>query len=109
MVSTVSTGVSSSTGAKRSVVLKLLRENRPAPIGEFSIQRLAIFGSVARDEAGSQSDVDIVVEVDSTIGLDFVTLADRLEDLIGHKVDQVSRRGIKPLLWTRIERELIDV
>ena len=109
MVSTVSTGVSSSTGAKRSVVLKLLRESRPALIREFSIQRLAIFGSVARDEAGSQSDVDILVEVDSTIGLDFVALADRLEDLIGHKVDQVSRRGIKPLLWTRIERELIDV
>ena len=35
-----------------------------------------IFGSVARDEAGSQSDVDILVEVDSTIGLDFATLAD---------------------------------
>ena len=68
-----------------------------------------IIGSVARDEAGSQSDVNILVEVDSTIGLDFVTLAERLEALLGHRVDLVSRRGTKPLLWTRIERELIDV
>lgn len=90
MVYTGSTGVSSSTGPKRSAVLKLLRESRPALIREFSIQRLAIFGSVARDEAGSQSDVDLLVEVDSTIGLDFVTLADRLDALIGHKVNLVE-------------------
>ena len=44
-----------------------------------------------------------------SIGLDFVTLADKLEELIGHKIDLVSRRAIKPLLWKKIERELIDV
>ena len=91
------------------MVVKLLRENRFALEREFPLRRLALFGSVARDEASEQSDVDILVEVDPSIGIGFVTLAERIESLIGHKVDLVSRRGIKPLLWKQIERELIDV
>ncbi len=82
----------------RNTVLRLLRESKPALKREFPLSRLALFGSVARDEADEQSDVDILVEVEPSIGLGFVTLAERLESLIGHKVDLVSRRGIKPLL-----------
>ena len=93
----------------RDAVLRVLRASKPALEQEFSVWRLALFGSVARDEADEQSDVDILVEVEPSIGLGFVTLAERLESLLGHKVDLVSRRGIKPLLWKRIERELIDV
>ena len=93
----------------RDAVLRVLRESKPALEQEFPVWRLALFGSVARDDADEQSDVDILVEVEPSIGLGFVTLAERLESLLGHKVDLVSRRGIKPLLWKRIERELIDV
>ena len=94
---------------RRDAVLRVLRESKPVLEQEFPVWRLALFGSVARDEADEQSDVDILVEVEPSIGLGFVTLAERLESLLGHKVDLVSRRGIKPLLWKRIERELIDV
>ena len=94
---------------RREAVLRVLRESKPSIEQEFPVWRLALFGSVARDEADEQSDVDILVEVEPSIGLGFVTLAERLESLLGHKVDLVSRRGIKPLLWKRIERELIDV
>ena len=93
----------------RNTVLRVLRENKSALEREFPLGNIALFGSVARDEASEQSDVDILVEVDPSIGISFVTLAERLESLIGHKVDLVSRRGIKRLLWERIERELIDV
>ncbi len=64
---------------------------------------------MARGEAREQSDIDIVVDVEPKIGIGFVTLAERFESLLGHKVDLVSRRGIKPLLWKRIEPDLIDV
>ena len=94
---------------RREAVLRVLRESKPSLEQEFPVWRLALFGSVARDEADEQSDVDILVEVEPSIGLGFVTLAERLESLLGHKVDLVSRRGIQPLLWKRIERELIDV
>ena len=43
-----------------------------------------------------------------SIGLRFVTLAERLEQLLGRPVDLVSRRAIKPSLWKGIEPELID-
>ena len=94
---------------ERETVLKRLRENKPILEREFPLHRIALYGSVARDEASEQSDIDIVVEVEPRIGLGFVTLAERFESLLGHKVDLVSRRGIKPLLWKRIEPDLIDV
>jgi len=60
-------------------------------------------------EAGPQSDVDILVDVDGSIGLEFVTLAERLEAALGRKVDLVSRRALKPAMRRLIEREAIDV
>jgi hypothetical protein len=76
---------------------------------EFPVRRMALFGSVVRGEATEASDIDILVEVDPSIGLRFVTLAERLEQLLGHKVDMVSRRALKPSLWKQIEPELVDV
>ena len=76
---------------------------------EFPLRRLALFGSYARGtQISGKSDVDILVEVDPSIGLGFVSLAERLEEILGQRVDLVSRRAIKPSLWRRIEPELID-
>ena len=70
---------------------------------------MALFGSWARDEQTETSDVDILVDVDPSIGLRFVTLAERLEALLGQPVDLVSSRAVKPGLLKQIEDELIDV
>jgi predicted nucleotidyltransferase len=53
--------------------------------------------------------VDILVEVDPSIGLRFVTLAERLESLLDQHVDLVSSRAVKPNLLKQIQAELIDV
>jgi predicted nucleotidyltransferase len=90
-------------------ILARLRAGLPALKREFPLRRLALFGSVARGEASTGSDIDILADVEPSIGLDFVTLAERLEELTGHKVDLVSRRAIKPLLWKQIEPDLVDV
>ncbi len=76
---------------------------------EFPLHGMALFGSTARGEAGPRSDVDILVDVDGSIGLEFVTLADRLEAALGRKVDLVSRRALKPGLRSLIEEEAINV
>jgi predicted nucleotidyltransferase len=52
--------------------------------------------------------VDVLVEVDGSIGLRFVDLADEIERALGRRVDLASRGAIKPSLWTRIEPELVD-
>jgi uncharacterized protein len=93
----------------RQIILERLRTIKPALQQEFPLRRLALFGSWARDEQTDTSDVDILVDVDPSIGLRFVTLAERLELLLEQHVDLVSSRAVKPNLLKQIEAELIDV
>ena len=93
----------------RQNILKRLRTIKPILQQEFPLRRMALFGSWARDEQTETSDVDILVEVDPSIGLQFVTLAERLEALLDQRVDLVSSRAVKPGLLKQIEAELIDV
>jgi predicted nucleotidyltransferase len=95
--------------SERENILQRLRAGLPALKREFPLHGLALFGSMARGDTLAGSDIDILADVEPSIGLDFVTLADKLEELTGHKIDLVSRRAIKPRLWKEIERELIDV
>ena len=92
----------------REQILRMLREQRALLSQRYPIRRLALFGSWARGEAREDSDVDVLVEVDPSIGLRFVELGDELERALGRRVDLVSRRAIKPSLWQQIEPELID-
>jgi predicted nucleotidyltransferase len=89
-------------------ILAILREQHTLLGRRYPIRRMALFGSWARGEAREDSDVDVLVEVDPSIGLRFVDLGDELEKVLGRRVDLVSRRAVKPSLWARIEPELID-
>ncbi len=84
---------------ERETILQRLRESKPALVRQFPLRRLALFGLFARGDATPRSDIDILVDVEPSIGLEFVTLADQLEALPGHEVDLVSRRAVKPMLW----------
>jgi uncharacterized protein len=86
-----------------------LRRARPELEREFGVRRLALFGSHARGDATAASDVDVLVEVDSAIGLRFVDLAERIEALLGVPTDVISRRAISARHWVENESELIDV
>jgi predicted nucleotidyltransferase len=89
-------------------ILHALHEQRLLLTRRFPIRRLALFGSWARGEAREDSDVDVMVDVDPSIGLGFIELAEELERALGRRVDLVSRRAIRPAYWKRIELELID-
>ena len=56
---------------------------------------LALFGSFARDEQTSASDVDLLVSFSEPVGFAFIHLADHLEILLGRRVDLVASDGIK--------------
>jgi len=90
-------------------LIRRLGEMLPDLKQEFPLKSMAVFGSVARGESTPDSDLDILVDVDRSIGLEFVTLAERLEKDLGRKVDLVSRRSLRPSLWKRIEPELVHV
>ncbi len=94
---------------KREKALRILSENREE-IEEFGVVRLAIFGSVARDEAGPESDVDVLVELDpgARVGLfEFVRLKMRLEELLGSPVDLVTKDSLKERLRDEVLEEAI--
>lgn len=76
---------------------------------KYKIKGIGIFGSYANGMADEKSDVDILVDFSEPIGLDFVTLADELEDLLGVKVDLVSLNAIKPRLMPYVKESLVYV
>jgi hypothetical protein len=67
---------------------------------------MAIFGSVSRGDDTTESDVDILVELNQPIGIEFIDLADELQEILNKKVDLVSRKGIKNRYFKHIKNEL---
>ncbi|MBP6001967.1 MAG: nucleotidyltransferase family protein [Pyrinomonadaceae bacterium] len=72
----------------------------------FSVKNLAVFGSYARNEQRSDSDVDILVEFNAPVGIEFIDLGNYLERILGLRVDLVSRNGIKPKYLDQIRDDL---
>ena len=70
---------------------------------------MAIFGSYSRREQNDSSDLDILVEFSDRIGVRFIDLAEELENVVGLKVDLVSKKGIKEKYLKLIDSDLIDV
>jgi len=89
----------------RDDVIRQLKVNLNR-FSEFKIKSLAIFGSVARDEAKPNSDVDILVEFEGPATFDlYMELKLFLEDLLGRPVDLVTRKGVRPELAPYVEQE----
>jgi predicted nucleotidyltransferase len=86
----------------REDILSILKQQKPEWEKRFKLKRIALFGSFARGDQTENSDDDDMVEVDPSIGLKFVTLADSIEASIGIPTDVVSKRGIKPRYWAVI-------
>ena len=91
---------------KRGEALRIISLHEEE-IKRFGVRRLALLGSVARDEAGPESDVDVPVEFDNRpIGLsEFVDLQRYLESILNVPVDLVTEDGLKQQLRENILRE----
>lgn len=76
---------------------------------DYPIKSMAIFGSYSRKDQNDSSDLDILVEFSDKIGIRFVDLADDLENIVGFKVDLVSKRGVKEKYLKSIDSELVYV
>jgi len=95
---------------KNTEIIQLLRQHRDELRKQFGVKSLAVFGSVARGEAGPDSDVDILVEFEGRATFDrYMGLKFFLEDLLGRRVDLVTRKALKPRMRPYVEREAIYV
>ena len=89
----------------RETVIRRIKEHS-ADLALFKIKSLAIFGSVARGEARKDSDVDFLVEFQGPAKFDqYMGLKLFLEDLLGCRVDLVTRKAVRRELVSTIEQE----
>ena len=94
----------------RSRALELLTQSKPTLAARYGVTQLALFGSIARDAAGSNSDIDILVAFDGPatseryFGVQFY-----LEDLFGSPVDLVTEKALREELRPFIEKEAVRV
>jgi len=94
---------------QREDVLKLIADNREA-ISTLGVKSLALFGSLARGDAGPESDVDILVEFQGPSTFDrYMDLKFFLEELLNRPVDLVTRKALKTRLRPHVEKEAIYV
>ena len=77
---------------QRAAVLEQLRRFKQARGVDFRVSRLGVFGSVARDDAGAESDVDIVFETDDPNLFRTAHLRQELEEWLGSPVHIVRLR-----------------
>lgn len=84
----------------------ILHKHKPVLVEKYGIKTLGIFGSYARNEQEECSDVDILVDFNQPVGIEFIDLAEELESILGTKVDLVSKKGIKKDYFKFIEKDL---
>ena len=90
-------------------IVRKLKAVKPELQETYHIRKIGIFGSYSRGDYREDSDIDILVELGAPLGFGFVRLAQRLEEILGKKIDLVSKDAIKPRLWKYIEQDVVYV
>jgi len=94
----------------RQLAIELLSAHKAVLAARFGVLDLALFGSTARNTAGADSDVDLLVEFDGPATSDkYFGVQFYLEDLLGQRVDLVTQKALRPELRPFIEREAVHV
>jgi predicted nucleotidyltransferase len=95
---------------RRNEVILRLKQHRDELAKQYGVQSLALFGSVARDQATDSSDIDLLVEFNRPTGFfGLFALQDRLEALLDCPVDLGTPDSLKPRLKSSIQAEKIHV
>jgi predicted nucleotidyltransferase len=94
------------TVSNADTMISTIREHGEEIRLEFGVARLGVFGSRARGETRSDSDLDVLVEFARPTFRNYMGLKRFLEDLVGVQVDLVSAAALKPLLKEHVMREV---
>jgi hypothetical protein len=95
---------------KKQQAIQSLKENKALLSERFGVNRLALFGSTARDTATDKSDIDILVSFNGPASANnYFGVQFYLEDLFGCHVDLVTEKALRVELKPYIESEAIDV
>lgn len=92
---------------RRDDAIRLLKQAEPE-LRARGVRSLALFGSTARDEAGPDSDVDVLVELDETRRMSLFDLSEikfYASGVLGHPADVAIRKSIRPAYRAGIEAD----
>lgn len=79
-------------------------------LDRLGVAELAVFGSVARDEANPDSDIDVLVDFRNPATLSgYVELKSLLESLLGRTVDLVTRKSLRAHVRSHVEKDAVRV
>src|SRR5690242_9920040 len=92
-----------------TIIKNALEEIKPELTNKYYVSSIGLFGSVVRDDFTPSSDIDIIVEFSQPIGIEFIDLADFIEQKLKKTIDLVSKRGIKEKYYRAIESEIVYV
>jgi len=89
-------------------ILEFLRNNKKFLQKKYKIKKIALFGSVARDEATQNSDIDILVDMPPSFD-NFFDLKYFLEDALKAKVDLIKENKLRAFIKDKIKKDIIYV
>ena len=90
----------------KDIVIEKIRDI----LRDTGVKRAALFGSRARGQASSSSDIDILVELEERKTLlDLIALKNHLEQAVRLKVDLITYKSLSPLIRDAILREQIPL
>ena len=91
----------------KNLILNYLREHLLEFKENYSVEKIGVFGSFARDEATADSDIDIFVNMKPSL-FDMVAVKNRIENDLNIKVDLIrEHKNMRPFLLKMIKKDLI--
>jgi len=88
-------------------IRELLRRHKSEFTEQFGLKEIGIFGSYVRGEQNEESDLDILVELEKPVGfVRFLKLENALSQLLGVRVEIVTKKALKPHIGKRILQEV---
>lgn len=94
----------------KNQALKIIKSHQDELQTKYAVKSLALFGSVVRNEATPNSDIDLLIEFNQPVGLfHFLTVKNCLQEWLDQKVDLVTYKALKSPLKERILKEMINV
>lgn len=91
-------------------LLQAHRQELLALVRQYGVGGLLVFGSMARGDAGPQSDVDLLIDNASKLsGFQLGAFQMDAQDILGRKVDLVTRNALHPMIRERILKEAVPI
>ena len=90
-------------------IINTLQRIKPYLQREYAVKTVGLFGSYAAGTYTDSSDVDVMVDFERPVGVEFIDLSQVLEKELNKKVDLVSLKGVKDKYLKEIEKDIVYV